>query len=67
MYASPGQRVQWLPAAHVEHTRTSVMTMERTSDNCGEQRHMSRKGAWRTFPDGRGNCTQGNTSPYGDT
>src|ERR1022692_1579916 len=49
--------------AQVEQVGRSRARIERTSFNCGELRQMSRNFCRRTLPLGRGNCTQGKTSP----
>ncbi len=67
MYASPGQREQLLPCTQDEQPCSSAMVIARTSCNWGECRQISRKRVFLTLPLGSGNCTQGNTSPYGET
>src|SRR5271155_431371 len=59
MNASPGQRVQVEPCAHCEQLERSRSRIERTSFNCSESRQMSMNRCCRTFPQDKGNCTQG--------
>src|ERR1700674_2519836 len=59
MNAKPAQRVQVEPCAHCEQPERSRRRIERTSFNCSESRQMSMNRCWRTFPQDKGNCTQG--------
>src|SRR5258708_6759430 len=59
MNANPGQRVQVEPCAHWEQLDRSRRRIERTSFNWAESRQMSMKRCCRTFPQERGNWTQG--------
>src|ERR1700693_2066811 len=57
--ARPGQRLQVDPCAHCEQLERSRKRIERTSFNCSEFRQMSMNRCCRTFPQDKGNCTQG--------
>src|SRR5208282_3206443 len=59
MNARPGQREQLEPCAHCEQLDRSRSRIERTSFNCSESRQMSINRCCRTFPQDKGNCTQG--------